>query len=245
VSESPDLTVGLLAARFDDEFPDHAPEWVADKAVRTLRASERTALLAALLADRIEWRRRGRAREIEHRATLAAEREAAIASWPERQAANEAEREARRAEWAASPWFAPRNSREYRRWVTETPEGQRHEEQRKADAESRAERERLAEEDPLEYDRRYGWGRIAAFMEDFRQNVRLELTVELLGSSFSLGDGRATTWGAASIEDHHQRMALLMKGLEGSARTFALHEKAIEILAERHAACLNDVRFAA
>ena len=78
MTEDPDITVGLLAAKFDDEYPDSAAEWVADRAVRSIRQGDRTRLLADLLRDRIEWRRRSKAHAIEQRAAQASEQKAAI-----------------------------------------------------------------------------------------------------------------------------------------------------------------------
>jgi hypothetical protein len=46
------------------------------------------------------------------------------------------------------------------------------------------------------------------------------------------------------VADHEERVALLTRQIEGTARTSLLHEKAIEIIREHAATCLNDVRFA-
>lgn len=251
----PELTVGLLAARFDDEYPDAAPEWVAARAVRNIRASERTTLLAALLTERIEARRRARSREVERQAALSSQ-------WAE----NERRSQATQAEYLlqhaancqiihrgyGNGYYAAVACDERKRKAS--PEGlaasaewkRRREETRQRRLDEAA-REELRLRDPEEYDRLYPspWVMLTRAMEDYRDRVRLDLTIELLGSQFALGDGRTTTWGRASIEDHEQRIAVLMQGIEGSGRTIVLHEKAIELLEARSAACLNDVRFAA
>jgi hypothetical protein len=179
-----------LAARFDREYPDTAPEWAAERAVRAVPQAARTQLLIAAVADAIRERRRSQARNTERRAA----------------------------------------NREYQH---------EHYLRRKADVAKAA----LYRDDPDEYRRRYP--SIAQAMADFRDQVRLELTQELLGSTFQLGDGRRTTWGAATVEDHQQRIALLLRGVEGSLATAALHEQAIEMLRESGAHCLSEARIAA
>lgn len=204
------LTVANLVTRFDREYPDSAAEWVAERAVKSIRASERTDLLASLVRSEIEARRRQRARDVEHEAWRRSEEGIALA----------------------------RDRAEARR------ERKRYWEDRRAREAARLELERT---DPAEARRLYPtpWEAIADSIEEFRSQVRLELTVELLGTVIALGDGRKTTWGAASVDDHRQRMDLLTDQAVGTLETVVLHEKAIEMIEGAGAACLNDVRWAA
>jgi flagellar biosynthesis GTPase FlhF len=203
------LTVSNLVLRFDREFPDSEAEWVATRAVRSVKAADRTALLASMVQREIESRRRDRARQVEHDA------------------------------WKRSPQGAAvaRDRSEHRK------ERKRYWEAR--DAEQRA-RIELEKTDPAEARRLYPtpWERFADAIQEFRAQVRLELTVELLSTTFALGDGRKTTWGRASVADHRMRMEMLTDQAMGTLETVVLHEKAIEMIAEHGVTCLTDVRFA-
>jgi len=238
MSDVEDITVYRLAARFDDEYPDSEARWVAERAARSIRAPQRMQLLVDLLADEIDGRRRARARVIERNALLTAAADQQRAEWT-------AAREENERLWQAQPWLAPRNTRHYRRWAA-TPEGQQREERRLQEQAAREERDRLARDNPVEYERRYGLAStLNRIVDEVRNEAKLELTAELLGSTFALGNGRVTTWGAASIADHETRLAMLTRQIEGNALTATLHEKAIELIREHEASCLNEVRFAA
>jgi hypothetical protein len=102
-----------------------------------------------------------------------------------------------------------------------------------------AEVDRLRVEEPEEYRKHHTIGGI---LDEFREKVRLELTAELLSSSFSLGDGRKVLWGRATVADHRQRVALLVGQAEGTLRTAALHEEAIALIEASGVECLSDVR---
>jgi hypothetical protein len=71
-----EITIWRLAARFDEEYPDATPEWVAERAARSIPARERLGLLTRMLAQEIDDRRRARARAIERQATERVEYEA-------------------------------------------------------------------------------------------------------------------------------------------------------------------------
>lgn len=67
----------------------------------------------------------------------------------------------------------------------------------------------------------------------------MEWTQELLDSPFALGDGRTVTWGDATVDDHRQRVAMLVKHATGTVQSAARHEKAID---ELQAAGANTLR---
>src|SRR5690606_36081744 len=76
----------------------------------------------------------------------------------------------------------------------------------------------------FDWDFREPWERMTAAIEQYRVDVRLELTQELLGSEFALGDGRTVTWGEATAEDHQQRIEMLTKSAGGTLQTAARHQ---------------------
>lgn len=105
-----------------------------------------------------------------------------------------------------------------------------------------AEIARVKIEDPAEYHRRYTIaGAIETFEREIRDEVRLEITAELLGTSFALHDGRMVTWGEATVEDHQTRLKALSENIIGNFTTMALHEQAIEALDTAGVRTLSDV----
>lgn len=62
----------------------------------------------------------------------------------------------------------------------------------------------------------------------------------LMKSNFSLGDGFTAIWGDATVEQHRRRIAYLEKMRGGIDETINRHLKAIEIIEEAKASCLND-----
>lgn len=78
--------------------------------------------------------------------------------------------------------------------------------------------------------------------ENFRAAVRLELTEELLASSFALGDGTRVTWAEATVEQHQARVAMLQGMAAGTLETAARHEEAVAMLREAGAPCLGTLR---
>ena len=67
----------------------------------------------------------------------------------------------------------------------------------------------------------------------------------LFRSAFSLGDGTSVTWGAATIEQHEQRIAFLELQRNGINRTIAQHQDAIRLITEAGTTCLDDLGEAA
>ena len=64
----------------------------------------------------------------------------------------------------------------------------------------------------------------------------------LLITPFKLGDGSPeTTWGAATIEQHRQRIALLDLQIQGLVTTRDRHATAIEMIEAAGVKCLNDL----
>lgn len=106
------------------------------------------------------------------------------------------------------------------------------------EAADRRERLRLLHEDPDEFDVRYG---ITAALRKFKESVVLELTEDLLHSAFKLGDGTETTWGSATVEEHEQRVELLMGNVQGNIDTIQRHRAAIRLITTHHVLSLAEV----
>lgn len=102
---------------------------------------------------------------------------------------------------------------------------------------------RLRESDPAEYHRRYTIaGAIETFEQEIRQEVRLEITAELLGTSFALGNGHSVTWGEATVEDHQLRLQMLTANVLGNFETMHLHEQAISLIQKQGVSRLADAQ---
>lgn len=215
---------------FEATYPGLDDSSVAERFVKSMSAQQRRDVLTQAIVAMIETMRAFRERERVHRIE-----QQSGPSWQEREAEV-------RAEWAANPALAPRTTREYRRWAATTPEGQRETERLTAARTEREAKDRLRQNDPEEYARRYGFGAILQAIEDVRTQTRLEVTAELLAASFALGDGRSVTWGDATVSDHLTRIELLRRQVMGGAETMARHEAAIDLIVSTGADCLNGVR---
>jgi len=65
---------------------------------------------------------------------------------------------------------------------------------------------------------------------------------DLLALTFALPDGTVTTWGAATIDQHQQRIDLLAKQRDGLQVTINQHQAAIEQIVAAGASCLAEVQ---
>lgn len=95
----------------------------------------------------------------------------------------------------------------------------------------------LADKGVAEYNAQFGVGSIIAV---FKDDLALELTPELLSTSFKV-EGRAVTFGSATVSDHEARMHLLIEHAKGLLETYRYHEAAVAMLVGHDAECLNDV----
>lgn len=73
-----------------------------------------------------------------------------------------------------------------------------------------------------------------------RTEVTLNLTEELLGSSFSGANG-SVTWGNATVTDHAARVDFLLTQAGSTVETAKLHKVAIKMLTDKHVSRLNEV----
>ena len=76
---------------------------------------------------------------------------------------------------------------------------------------------------------------------EWADQIRLETTRELLGTLFALGDGATVTWGAATVDQHEQRIGMLVKNAAGVVETAARHGAAIRMIKDASAECLADL----
>lgn len=106
---------------------------------------------------------------------------------------------------------------------------------RRPTAAERAEREEERYQDLM----RFG-GQVAKIMEEYAAEKFTEWTQELLESRFALPDGSTVEWGAATIDDHRQRVEMFQGYAEASIEGGARHQQAIDALTESGAECLNE-----
>jgi hypothetical protein len=80
-----------------------------------------------------------------------------------------------------------------------------------------------------------------ATVDAYAEQLRMEWTAELLATPFALPDGSRTTWGAATVGQHRERVAMFEgqahTAIEGAAR----HVVAILELEAAGASCLADL----
>jgi hypothetical protein len=78
-------------------------------------------------------------------------------------------------------------------------------------------------------------------LEEYRREVIIDWTAELLGTEFALGDGTAVTWAQATVVQHRIRIALLTRNVRGNLDTIQRHEAAIAAITVHGAARLAEV----
>ena len=71
---------------------------------------------------------------------------------------------------------------------------------------------------------------VQSALDEYAERKHLEWTQDLLDTAFALGDGRRIRWGAATVEDHKQRVQLLQGNAVGNLQTAARHLVAIREL---------------
>lgn len=257
-----------VLARLEREHPDEPLPALAHRAYRTVSADLRRRALLDLLEDRLQWQRRARVREIER----AAERRQRQEEWRQAAERRQAEQDAARAERerlaATDPRYAHPQSKRYLAFIA-TPAGAAFHEQR---LQERAEREeakrqrqearaqaRLLRESEAERRRvhdeevkaaggitAYYFGQMNAIVAEFRAGVveetRLELTRELLGAEFALGDGSRVTWAKATAQDHARRVDLLAGNVRGNLATINRHRAAVQMLEQHQVRCLGEIQ---
>jgi hypothetical protein len=83
-------------------------------------------------------------------------------------------------------------------------------------------------------------------MEELQKRAKkiamLELTEELLSSSFTVGNGRSVEWGEATADQHLARVKMLIAQAGGHVDTAKRHEAAILLLEKHKVINLNQVK---
>lgn len=186
-------------------------------AVRTALAHAPAVVVTELAVEMLEDLIRNRLRA----ETLRAERDAS-------RVAMEAEYEAERAEYARlhPPKRPKRGTRAYREWVNASPENLAWE----------IERQELE----AELDREFS-GKINQSLRDYAARLRVEWTAELLGSTIAMPDGTLTTWGAATLDQHQERVAMFEANAVANAEGAARHLRAVADLNEAGVGSLNEL----
>lgn len=99
---------------------------------------------------------------------------------------------------------------------------------------------RDAEERHLAIQRAHA-ARMARIIDDFKREVFVEWTAELLASDFAMPDGTRVTWGEATIEQHEERAAMFQRNAVANAEGAARHVQAVEQLKDSGALTLSDL----
>lgn len=73
---------------------------------------------------------------------------------------------------------------------------------------------------------------VAALLEEYRREVIVEWTTELLSAEFALGDGQRVTWGEATVDQHAMRIGLLTQNVRGNLDAIERHEAAIKAISD-------------
>ena len=71
---------------------------------------------------------------------------------------------------------------------------------------------------------------LGAAMRQFQESIRLEVTEELLASTFALPDGTRVYWGEATAAQHEERAESLESMAAGTIETAGLHRRAVELI---------------
>jgi hypothetical protein len=75
----------------------------------------------------------------------------------------------------------------------------------------------------------------------FRDELRIEWTRDLLDASIALPDGRVTTWGEATVDEHEARAELFTRNAIANAEGAARHRQAIDELNASGARTLREL----
>lgn len=85
------------------------------------------------------------------------------------------------------------------------------------------------------------WSKLEPAIKGYADNIRLEVTKELLSEFFYLEDGTEINWGSASIDDHNKSYQLLSEGIKQNSYDAARHLAAVSLLEETNASCLKEL----
>lgn len=236
---NPERSVDLSTYRWESDHQSEDIESLVKGFLDRLSAEEVAALCAQLLTDRFSELRRRRTRDIEQRA--AAERDTRPSAREKREALNSWSEKAH----VDCPWVAPANTKHGRSWrkLSTKEQDARRAEMDEAYARFLAETRNDPEYDTGDMAFR-NWqieNSLAAFREKTKQEVLLELTSELLESSFSLGGGTCVTWGEATAEQHQRRFDLLLGQASGNVQSAQRHQAAVAMLQRHKVSTLNEV----
>ena len=84
--------------------------------------------------------------------------------------------------------------------------------------------------------------KVASVIEQYIEEIKLELTDELLEETFARGDGTQVKWGEATIEEHRVRARRLRRLAAGNAEAAARHELAIKMLEDSENVTLLELK---
>jgi hypothetical protein len=233
---------------FADARPGVSARDIGRELAATAAEDELRALAAAYIALVIERVRRERAREAECRASYAVYAEGTAG----RRALDAAQAERDFEALLADPSsYLPRREQRtaFRKWAGERFDGW-HERGHAAAAAEGDDALVLFESDwhpggPAAYRRERQKRHLWELVDRESEYVRLKTTRELRAAVFALGDGTRTTWGAATVGQHRQRIEALTANAAGIVETATRHRAAIRMIENGGVKCLAELAEAA
>jgi hypothetical protein len=84
-------------------------------------------------------------------------------------------------------------------------------------------------------------GDVYKVMQEWADNIRFEVTAELLDTIFAVGDGTKVTWRDATVAQHEERAEMLTKMAAGTIETAAMHTAAVRIIKDAGVDSLGQV----
>lgn len=190
-------------------------------------------ILLRLVTNEISAARRNRVRSIEERSEVGRKRE-------ERDQKKHNEKEL----YFDRPWEAPASSFVGKQWRVHSPV-RRNSTRAQADPAFATYLDTFPKKSVEVSEMAFASWKVNRAFDQLVNSVRtetvLELTRELLSSQFSLGDGKSVLWGEATVDDHLNRIHLLLAQATGNVETSNRHKAAIYILQKHGVTKLNDV----
>ena len=84
-------------------------------------------------------------------------------------------------------------------------------------------------------------GRVRAIAKEWKAELLSEWDVQLIDSTFSVGDGMVVRYGDATVEQHERRAELLENMAAGDLHTASIHRRAVDDITAAGATTLDEV----
>lgn len=83
--------------------------------------------------------------------------------------------------------------------------------------------------------------KLSSLLTEYRDQLRITWTDELLKATFAMPDGSRVLWGEATVDQHRERVSMLMGNVAGNLEAAARHEKAVEEIEAASVQTLNEL----